>query len=103
MKRRFGENLLAAVLVLGFLGLVTIATATDYTVSVTGLHEKILDKVKDVENVTRASQGLPPFTTSEYLTWATTEALDFKWLRVRKELIRLKPESDKNAFVGVTP
>ncbi|KPK66709.1 MAG: hypothetical protein AMS21_00725 [Gemmatimonas sp. SG8_38_2] len=102
MRRRFGEWLLGAVVLLAVI-VVTVATATDYTVSISGIDEKILDKLKDVENASRASQGLAPLTTSEYMSWATTEALHFKWLRVRPRLIGLKSEADKNAFVGVTP
>ena len=102
MRQCFGEKLLGAVVLLAILA-ATVATATDYTVSITGIDEKILDKLKTVENVRRVSRGLTPFTTSQYMTWATTEALRFKWRRVRPRLIGAKSEAAKNAFVGVTP
>lgn len=97
--RRFGEHLLAAVVALCILagGIL----ATDYTITFTGDEEKVLHKLVDVENAVRVSQGLTPFTTSQYLTYATTNALNFQWRRIRRRLIRQKGESEKNAFVGV--
>lgn len=98
--QKFGEHLLTAIAALCLL-VGGIALATDYTITFTGDDEKVLHKLVDVENAQRVSQGLTPFTTSQYLTYATTNALNFQWRRIRRRLIRQKPEADKNNFVGV--